>query len=228
MLEMLIRRVRTSLLIDVVVVATTTNSEDDAIGGLCNALGVECYRGSQDDVLGRVGAAAASLGITVHIECTGDNPLVDGRFIDTVCADFFTREKSTEPPPVCLGLGRNGLPPGLNFGIYNSESLRSLDRLCTWESGLREHAGSNFNRFTDQFCVYTPAIPAELQYESLRTDLTVDYYEDQLLISQILQLSQDKWGQQNPDYNQIAHLLDAHPEVRQINAHVRRTWSDNP
>ena len=50
---MVLDRVRSVRAIDEIVVATTTNSEDDELERWVLAYGVDCFRGSQDDVLDR-------------------------------------------------------------------------------------------------------------------------------------------------------------------------------
>lgn len=221
MLEILVRRLQTSRVIERFVVATTTEPGDEAIVRLCDRLGIEHFRGSEKDVLGRVCAAASHFNIDIQVECTGDNPLVDGRFIDPVLQDFLNCNDA-DSSRVCLGLGPGGLPPGLNFGIYSSNALESLSAFCLDKWELREHVGSNFRRFQHSFDVYTPEIPKDLQYDELGVQLTVDHAEDQLLVAEILRLSEERWGHSHPDYHQISQLLQLYPNVAKMNSHVSR------
>ena len=46
-------RVALSKRVDRVVIATTTNRADDRIANFCEENGLHCFRGSEDDVLGR-------------------------------------------------------------------------------------------------------------------------------------------------------------------------------
>ena len=52
-LEYLVDRVRQSELFEKIIVATTDQSEDDLIAQFCLSKGVDCYRGSEFDVLKR-------------------------------------------------------------------------------------------------------------------------------------------------------------------------------
>lgn len=59
-----------------VTVATTTAPADDAIEQLCRETEAGCFRGAEDDVLGRYVAAAADLaGEDTVVRATADNPL---------------------------------------------------------------------------------------------------------------------------------------------------------
>lgn len=73
-------------LVDDVVIATTTDPRDDAIEAICKEHGIECYRGSEDDVLTRFVGAAISAQATVAVRVTCDCPFVDPSIIDQVIA----------------------------------------------------------------------------------------------------------------------------------------------
>ena len=60
-----------------VVLATTTNPEDDALAAVAEGRGVPVFRGDVDDVLGRYAAAAARFQLHPVIRATADNPAVD-------------------------------------------------------------------------------------------------------------------------------------------------------
>ena len=58
MLEHLIRRLNAVPSIDQIVLATTTNPADNPLETFANSLSISCYRGSEEDVMGRVIGAA--------------------------------------------------------------------------------------------------------------------------------------------------------------------------
>jgi len=89
MIELMIDRVKQSKYIDEIVVATTTNDTDNPIIELCIKKGVKFYRGSEDDVLGRVLQAHKSLQSDIIVELTGDCPLVDPEIIDGIINEYL-------------------------------------------------------------------------------------------------------------------------------------------
>tara|TARA_B100000809_G_C15017482_1_gene487224 strand:+ start:361 stop:1056 length:696 start_codon:yes stop_codon:yes gene_type:complete len=81
-LELLIERVKRANYITDIIVATTTNIDDDPIEELCEKLKIKVFRGSEPDVLGRVHDTHSSVNSDIVVELTGDNPLIDPTLID--------------------------------------------------------------------------------------------------------------------------------------------------
>ncbi len=82
MLERQLERLRRSRRMDGLVVATSTDPSDDAIAVLCRSLGVECFRGSLEDVLDRFYRAALRHSPRAAVRLTADCPLADPDVID--------------------------------------------------------------------------------------------------------------------------------------------------
>jgi len=90
MLELMIERVKDCKEIDDIVVATSSNKKDDAIEELTSKLQVNCFRGSEDDVLDRVLNAAKMVNADVILELWGDCPLIDPEILDNL-VDFYKK-----------------------------------------------------------------------------------------------------------------------------------------
>src|SRR6266511_3391616 len=89
-LELLVERLRRAKQVDEVVVATTTEPEDDSIEELCRQLQVGCFRGSSEDVLDRVLRAAQEFRASLIVEMTGDCPLLDPAVVDDVISLYLS------------------------------------------------------------------------------------------------------------------------------------------
>jgi spore coat polysaccharide biosynthesis protein SpsF len=88
-LQRVIERLRAAKLLDDVIVATTTNAKDDAIISLCESLGCNYFRGSEEDVLSRVLEAARQFKVDVIVEITADCPLIDWTHVDHIVKLFL-------------------------------------------------------------------------------------------------------------------------------------------
>lgn len=84
-----IKRVEDSKQIMQIIVATTNLPEDDIIEAFCNKIGIECYRGSSDDVLDHFYRAALKYGADVVVRITADCPLIDPKIIDKAVGLFL-------------------------------------------------------------------------------------------------------------------------------------------
>ena len=81
-------RLRFSKKIETIVVATTTEPEDNVIEDWCCANWVQCFRGSQDDVLGRYFQAAKFYQATSILRITADCPAIDPTVVDELLSEF--------------------------------------------------------------------------------------------------------------------------------------------
>lgn len=150
-----------------VVLATTERAEDDALADIAHRMGLDIYRGSTDDVLGRfVGAALRHRWHTV-IRATADNPAVD---IDAA-ARLVAVLTGTGADYAC----EDGLPCGAGLeAVTTAALLRTASAAVDAED--REHVTTFIKRQTDSFHVERPLAPAHLRRPELR--FTVDTAAD--------------------------------------------------
>ena len=75
------------------VVATTEKKQDDPIAKLAKKEGVDCVRGSEEDVLSRYLLAARSFDADLIVRITADNPLMDPELIDRMLEEFKNQKQ---------------------------------------------------------------------------------------------------------------------------------------
>ncbi|HUP23746.1 MAG TPA: glycosyltransferase family protein [Thermoanaerobaculia bacterium] len=168
MLAVIIERLRPATLVDELVVATTTEAEDDPVVALAEQMGVASFRGSRDDCLDRYYRAAKSFEATVVARLTADNPVVDGGFVDTLVQAFF----AADPPCHYLAPGP-GFPVGMSCEILSFDALEAAWREDA-DPASREHVTQFVRRRADRFSV--AVAPAERDDSQIRW--TVDHPED--------------------------------------------------
>ena len=89
LLSFQIERLRFSKRIDSIIIATTTNKEDDQIGELAQKEELNFYRGSEDDVLDRYYRAAKEYKVKHIMRLTADCPLISPEVCDSIAKTYF-------------------------------------------------------------------------------------------------------------------------------------------
>lgn len=218
MLERL-ARVRTPARI---VVATTTEPEDQAIVSLCRGLGVEVFRGHPTDVLDRHYLAGLVYGAEAIAKIPSDCPLIDPAVVDRVLERYAKGD--------CDYAGN--LHPA-SFPDGNDVEAMSMAALGTaWREAEkpleREHTTPFIWERPERFRLGRVLWEADLhgvpvRDYSLSHRWTLDYPEDYAFIRRVY----EELYPANPEFglDDILALLRARPEIRKINAaYVGVNW----
>ena len=141
-----IERLRRARGISDIMVATSTAVEDDAIEGLCAAIGVGCHRGSLEDVLGRfVGALAAGGSPKTFLRLTADCPLADWTLIDRC----ITAHRASGADLTYTSEGWT-YPKGLDVEVVETAALLEADARAH-DPYEREHVTPYIYRHPERF-----------------------------------------------------------------------------
>src|SRR5262245_19029581 len=84
LLARILERVRRCTIIDQIVLATTRESEDDALEDIARSYGVSTFRGSKDDLLDRYYQAAKAFRADLIVREPADNPVPEPAEIDRI------------------------------------------------------------------------------------------------------------------------------------------------
>jgi len=145
MLTLLLTRLQRAHKIGDVVVATSTDGDDDPIEKLAGELAVRVYRGPRDDVLTRfAGAAVGHEGPLVRV--TADCPLIDPTIVDDVLALFRT----TPGCDYASNIEPRTWPDGLDVEVLSPEALQAASELAVTPED-REHVTTVVRRNADRF-----------------------------------------------------------------------------
>jgi spore coat polysaccharide biosynthesis protein SpsF len=139
MLGYLIERLSYARTVSTTVVATTTNHRDDVIAEEARKLGVECFRGSETDVLERYIQAARINNAEIVVRVTGDNPFTDPASIDRVVDQLIDGfDYAIE----------EGLPVGTTGEALTFKALEFINRVALarrWREHVTLYAKENRN-----------------------------------------------------------------------------------
>lgn len=128
-----VERLRRCKRLDEIVLATTTNRDDDALVNLADRIDLRWYRGSEHDVLARYVGAARETQAEIVVRVTGDCPLLDPEQTDRVIAAL-----EAEPADYAANVLRRTFPRGLDTEALHLDTLLRLDRLARSKPS-REH-----------------------------------------------------------------------------------------
>ncbi len=88
-IQLLAERVARAELVDKVVIATSVDPADDPLQEFADSVGIPCYRGPMQPIMGRVCGAAEEHGCDTIVEILGDNLLIPPGLIDAVLRFHF-------------------------------------------------------------------------------------------------------------------------------------------
>jgi spore coat polysaccharide biosynthesis protein SpsF len=212
MLELMVERLNRAKLLDDLVIATTDQASDDPIVELANRIGVNVFRGSEDDVLLRVLEAAKSHEADIIVETTGDCPLNDPAMIDKVVADFLlggadfvsnTLEYST--------------PRGTDVRVFKTDALNEINEESN-DAADHEHVSLHFWEHPEKYRLRN--VRTEFSKGIKEWRLTVDTVEDFKLVESIF----SRLYPTNPNFNlnNIIELLIKEPNLLGMNNHIKQ------
>jgi spore coat polysaccharide biosynthesis protein SpsF len=217
MLARQVERVRQSRLIERVIIATTTAAADDAVAALADELRCECFRGSEDDVLGRVTQALTQFDVDVHVELRGDNPLPDALLVDSIIGYFLRHADELDYLTNAL---TTTYPAGADVAVYRAATLRTAEQEVAKGDALREHVGLHMYLRPERFRIRNLEAPSWLRRPNVH--LEVDTETDFALVRTLY----EHFYPSNPGFSlsQVIAFLDEHPELAASNREVERRW----
>lgn len=204
LLELQQQRIASSKLVDNIIIATTTNAEDDAIAAFCSSNNIQFYRGSDWDVLDRFYQAALPFNPTNVVRLTADCPMHHHEVIDFVIEEYLKSGKdyfsnsNNEP---------DFLEDGFDVEVFSFAALKTA-----WEEAKmlseREHV-TPFIKNSGKFDCGWKKFNQEYQYK-----LSVDSLEDFKMAEAIFQSfpSIVDFGMSD-----VVQLLKTNPEILEIN-----------
>ena len=210
MLELQIERIVRAELIDKLVVATSENSENNEIENFCEKNNIECFRGSENDLLDRYYQCAKQYNPSIIVRLTGDDPLACPEVIDKMInisknGNFDAVTNTVYPT----------FPEGLDATIMSFETLKKV-WLSAKLAHQREHVVPYIFENEDIFNIYHYKEPND--YSMFRW--TVDYQSDFLFIKKIYE---ELYAYNNNFSSEdIYFLLKKKPELLSINSLDKR------
>lgn len=197
--------------IDKIILATTSNIEDDALESWAKKEGVLCFRGSELNVLDRFYNAALIHKPQTILRVTADDPFKDPKVIEDVI-ELFESNK--------LDFAYNNFPPsfpeGLDAEVFTFDALEKA-YIESQDDFEKEHVTQYFYRHPEIFTQKNLLNSENLSFLRWTVDTLADF-EFATNIYNKLYVYGDIFYM-----NQILDLINSNPKLLLINSEVKRS-----
>jgi spore coat polysaccharide biosynthesis protein SpsF len=210
MLARVVDRTRRARTVDRVIVATTTKRQDDCLVEHARGLSVDVYRGDEDDVLDRYYQAAMHHGLDIVVRITADCPLLDPGLADDVVRLLLDGAPRVDYAANTI---TRTYPRGLDVEAVPITTLERVWREATSEHE-RAHVFPYVYEHPEKFSI--AGVADTVDRSGMRW--TVDTEEDLAFVRAVCRVL----GRREFSWTDVLKVLDANPDLLQINAQVRQ------
>ncbi len=211
MLEHIHTRLTKCSNLDEIIIATTTENNDDIVEEFAQKNSYKYFRGSSPDVLNRYYETAKQYSADVVVRITADCPLICPKLVDQDVELYMSGDYDLVSPRSADGLIR-----GLDNETLSFKLLEKLNSTVT-DVSEREHVTLHITHNPDTYKILSPEID---EYYKRKYRLTVDEKDDFRLIEEIYKRLY-KAGE-IIDIKDVTKLLDQNPELANMNKHVEQ------
>ncbi len=182
MLQWLIDHLRMAKRVDAIMVATSTEKDDDAIAAFCAGAGVHCFRGALLDVAGRLAAAANSVAAEEFVRISGDSPLMAPGVVDEVIALYESNEVD-----LATNVQKRTFPKGLSVETIRVAALERARKMMI--ANEAEHVTQVFYRCPQDFRI----VNLESGHDWGSIQMSVDTPADFTLMEKVIGAAAPTW-----------------------------------
>jgi spore coat polysaccharide biosynthesis protein SpsF len=203
----LVYRLRHATLIDKIGIATSRAAEDKAIVKFAAVNSIDCYAGSELDLLDRLYQAARRFGGETVVKIFGDCPLIDPVIVDKVIKYYLDNKDRFD----CVSNFKpRTYPQGLDTAVFSFEVIERAWREVT-DPFWREWMTRQFFDHPEKYRLGNVSHGEDLSH--LRW--TVDYEEDLTFVREVFHqlYTEDKIFLMED----VLNLFQRHPELTRIN-----------
>ena len=194
-----------------IAIATTVNSTDNCVVEFAEIHKIRSHRGSENNVLSRFHETAKKFNFDIIIRVTSDCPLIDPHLIRNSVEKYLKLNNQN----LYMGNGiERTFARGFDFEIFSFKLLDEAFKNATLESDLEHVTPYIWNNRSGEVELYH--VKQDQKNNGLR--ITVDTADDFELIKTLI----EKYKAETLPYNEIEAILNAHPELVAINAHIEQ------
>lgn len=211
-IKRIFERLKKIKFLDEIIVATTDSKHDDEFCFMLKQQRIKFFRGSEDNVLKRVLDTAKKYKIDLILEVWGDCPLFDPEINSKLIKIF----KENNYDFVGCNIEKN-FPIGVDGMVFPTKILEQISKRKLTNNDL-EHVSVYIYKNPRKFRIFNYS-PSNKKLKRPEIRLTLDYFEDYLLIKKIYQHFIKK---HNFTLEKIIDFLDQNPKIKNINSHIKQ------
>jgi len=179
-LEHLVNRLKKISNVNKIIIATTTKKNDDKICKIAKKLGIDFFRGSEENVSQRVLKAAQKFNLKIICRVTGDCPIIDPFLTEQLIDTFLINYKNIN----YISNSQLGLPNGMGCEVFSTKTLKDSYKNIFKKEEFG-HVSLNIRRNKKKFKQIYLLPSKKLSWSGL--GLTLDEYQDYILIKKIIE-----------------------------------------
>lgn len=164
LLECLIHNLQKGEIQKEIIIATSKSSENDKLELFLKEKGIQCFRGSEDDVLSRFIAISKESDVKYIVRATADDPLMSGE-----CLDILIKESEKNGYDYAF---MKGLPIGVSPEVIRRENFLRLEGMSDLTNRDKEHVTIYFKEHPENFKIGYVVAPSKYYFPEL--SMTID------------------------------------------------------
>lgn len=204
-LEHIIAKARAVVPAPEVILATSTNPENNLLGETARKNHIHFFQGDEADVLGRFYHAAQFHGLQTIVRLTGDNPFIDSQLLSQTLLEHHQVGAAYT--------STTGLPLGTNLEIFSFPALEQAYRQASLPEH-REHVTPYIRLNPGLFALHQKSF-SDHQYGKPEWRLTIDNESDYALACALVLILQAQG--KACTLGHVAGILQANPALLAIN-----------
>ena len=209
LIDIVVKRAIKTSLVDFIVVATTTNSEDDCLAQWCNDNDIKVFRGSEINVLDRYYKCAVKYNADTIVRITADDPFKDPQVNDYAIKLLIDNKYDYVSNTI-----NPSYPEGLDVEVFTFVALKSAYENAALESE-KEHVTPYIWKNKDKFKMFNFSYSENISH--LRW--TIDYEEDLEFVRHICRKLDDHDSFLMKD---VMKVLKENPEITKKQKNIIR------
>lgn len=204
----MIERLKLSEILDHIIICTSTNPQDKPLVDIAAIENVDCFLGSEEDVIRRLYEASKKFKLDYVLNVTADCPLVSIEYFENIVDKYMETNADLVR---CLDLPRGLFSYGLK--------IDAMKKVCEIKKSNETEVWGRYFTDTGLFNVSDIDVPPEHRRDYR---LTLDYHDDFELFKKIF----DHFGKDTykTSISDIIRYLDENPRVVEINKHCEEMY----